>query len=64
MTAAELHAALRELGLSGYAFAVECRVNPSTVYKWLKLKPGAYVPGYVETIVELLRENRRLRRAA
>jgi predicted transcriptional regulator len=64
MTGPDLRAALAELGLTGYAFAVECRVNPSTVYKWLHLKPGAYVPGYVETIVELLRENRRLRRAA
>jgi len=64
MTAAELRAALAEFGMSGYAFAVEVRCNPSTVYKWLHLKPGAYVPGYAETIVELLRENRRLRSAA
>jgi len=64
MTAAELRAALDDLGLSGYAFAVECRCNPSTVYKWLHLKPGSYVPGYVETIVELLQQVRDLRRAA
>jgi len=64
MTAAELRAALDDLGLSGYAFAVECRCNPSTVYKWLHLKPGAYVPGYVVTIIELLQQVRDLRRAA
>lgn len=54
MTGDQLRAAIAELGLTRYAFAVRCRAAPSTVYKWTK--PGAAVPGYVETIVELLRE--------
>jgi len=64
MTADDLRAALADLGISGYRFAIECHVDPTTVYKWLKLKPGAYVPGYAVAIVRLLQQVRDLRSAA
>ena len=64
MTATELRAALADLGLTGYQFAIACHVEPSTVYKWLRLKPGSYVPGYAVAIVRLLQQVRDLRRAA
>lgn len=57
MTGPELAAAIPELGFrSPYTFAKRCRVDASTVYKWMK--PDATVPGYAETIVELLRERK------
>jgi hypothetical protein len=61
MTGPSLRAALADLNLGAYQFAAIVRCQPATVYKWLK--PGATVPGYVETIVELLREARDLRAA-
>jgi len=57
MTGPELRAALHHLDLGAYQFAAIVRCEPATVYKWLK--PGASVPGYVLTIVELLRERQR-----
>ena len=58
MTGPELRAAIADLDLSPYEFARFARADPSTIYKWVK--PGASVPGYVETIVELLRQIRDL----
>lgn len=62
MTGAELSAALAELGLSRYRFAIEAGVEGSTVSKWCK--PEGAVPGYVSAIIKLMRENRALRAAA
>jgi DNA-binding transcriptional regulator YiaG len=58
MTGLELRAALADLGLSQRSFSFKVDVEQSTVSKWCK--PDAYVPGYVETIIKLLRQIRDL----
>jgi predicted transcriptional regulator len=58
MTGRELRIAIADLDLSPYEFARFARADPSTVYKWVR--PDATVPGYVVTIVELLRQIRDL----
>lgn len=60
MTGPQLRAALADLGISRYQFAIVSRVDPSTVYKWTN--PGGEVPGYAVAIFELLQEIKGLRR--
>jgi predicted transcriptional regulator len=55
----ELRSALRDLRITPYRLAKTAGVDTSTVYKWLK--PGATVPGYVITIIRMMRELEELR---
>ena len=52
MTADELRAALKTLGLGQRAFAARLGVAPNTVYRWMS---GALpVPHYAEAFVQVL----------
>jgi len=57
MSAAELRAEMDRLGITPLQFAGIMRADPSTVYKWLNDRRP--VPGYVVTVLELLRERER-----
>lgn len=57
MTPDELRVALKEVGHSQASFARLLRVNLSTVQRWmLSTKGRVPIPGYVDVIIELLRE--------
>jgi predicted transcriptional regulator len=57
MTGPELRVELDRLGITPMQFAGIMRADPSTVYKWLNDRRP--VPGYVITVLELLRERAR-----
>jgi hypothetical protein len=56
MTGHELRAELERLCIAPLQFAAIMRADPSTIYKWLNERRP--VPGYVLTVLELLRASR------
>lgn len=56
MTPEEFRAALKDLGVKQVFFVAGADLSPTTVSRWAKgLQP---IPGWVEWVIQLLRENR------